>query len=114
MLSNADNSNIEINVGKGGNGMSKGTISIGISEYKQILELAYKAAMLKEAVLNSATLSLYDKELYFGSVSSDVATIFKYAFPEDYENKLSELMDKKKANEAEQMEPTTMVKEVSE
>lgn len=98
MFSNEDNSNIEINVNKEGNGMSEGTVSIGISEYKSILELAYKAAMLKEAVLNSATLDIYGNGLYF-SCSNEVATIFKCAFPSEYGSKLRELMDKKKAEE---------------
>lgn len=111
MFSNEDNSNIEINVNKEGNGMSERTVSISISEYKAILELAYKAAMLKEAVLNCARLDIfYGKELCFGS-SNEVATIFKYAFPAEYEIKLRELIDKKKAEEAEQTEPTTIVKE---
>ena len=96
MLGNDDNSSIEINVNKGGNGMSEGTVSIDISEYKEILELAYKAAMLKEAVLNTATLDFLGQELYFGGVS-EVATIFKYAFPSEYERKLCELRDKEKA-----------------
>ena len=99
MLGNDDNSNIEINVNKGGNGMSEGTISIDISEYKEILELAYKAAMLKEVVLSSAKLDIfYGNELCFGG-GNEVATIFKYAFPEDYESKLRELKDKKKAED---------------
>lgn len=77
--------------------MNENMVSISKDEYKSILELAYKAAMLKEAVLNAATLSLYGNELYFGSVDSEVATIFKYAFPEDYERRLRELVDKKNA-----------------
>lgn len=96
MLGNDDNSSIEINVNKWGNGMSEGTVTIDISEYKQILELAYKAAMLKEAVLNCTTLDFYGKDLYFGGGNGDVASIFKYAFPEDYESKLRELMDEKR------------------
>lgn len=75
--------------------MDENMVSISKDEYKQILELAYKAAMLKEAVLNSATLDFYEKDLYFGG-NSEVATIFKYAFPEDYESRLRELMDKKR------------------
>lgn len=75
--------------------MDENMVSISKDEYKQILELAYKAAMLKEAVLNSATLDFYGKDLYFGG-NSEVATIFKYAFPEDYESRLRELMDKKR------------------
>lgn len=90
MLGNDDNSNIEINVNKGGNGMSEGTVTIDISEYKQILELAYKAAMLKEAVLNAATLDFYGNDLYFGACS-EVGAILKYAFHSEYESKLREL-----------------------
>ena len=99
MLGNDDNSNIEINVNKGGNGTSEGTVSIKISEYKEILELAYKAAMLKEAILNAATLDFYGKRLYFG-VDGEVATIFKCAFPSEYGSKLRELMDKKKEEDS--------------
>ena len=98
MVSNEDSS-ININVDKGCSGMSEGTISIDISEYKAILELAYKAAMLKEVVLSSAKLDIfYGNELCFGG-GNEVATIFKYAFPEDYESKLRELKDKKKAED---------------
>lgn len=79
--------------------MNENMVEISKDEYKSILELAYKAAMLKEAVLNCATLSLYSNELFFGGGNSDVATIFKYAFPTDYESKLRELMDKKKAED---------------
>lgn len=107
MLGNDDNSSIKINVNKGGNGMPKGTISIDIDEYKAILELAYKAAMLKEAFLNCATLDFFGKELYFGAGVNEIVTIFKYTFPSEYANRLRELMDKKKADEAEQTEPTT-------
>lgn len=99
MLGNDDNGNIEINVNKGDNGMSEGTVSIDINEYKDILELAYKAAMLKEVVLSGAMLDIfYGNELCFGG-GNEVATIFKYAFPEDYERKLRELQDKKKAKD---------------
>lgn len=98
MLGNDDNSNIEINVNKGGNGMSEGTVTIGISEYKKILELAYKAAMLKDAVLNAATLCYYGGDIYFNG-GNEVATVFKYAFPDEYESKLRELMDKRMAKD---------------
>lgn len=74
--------------------MNGNTIEISKNEYKSILELAYKAAMLKEAVMNAATLDFLGKELYLGG-GSEVATIFKYAFPKDYESKLRELMDEK-------------------
>ena len=78
--------------------MNENMVEISRDEYKKILELAYKAAMLKEAVLNSAALDLYGKNLYFG-VGNEVATVFKYAFPSEYESKLRELIDKKKAED---------------
>ena len=76
--------------------MDEKTVEISVHEYKEVLELAYKAAMLKEAVLNTATLDFLGQELYFGGVS-EVATVFKYAFPSEYERKLCELRDKEKA-----------------
>ena len=79
--------------------MNENMVEISKDEYKAILELAYKAAMLKEAALNTATLGFYGKDLYFVG-NSEVATIFKYAFPEDYESKLRELMNKKKAEDS--------------
>lgn len=94
MFGNEDNS-IKINVDKGCNGMSEGTVSIDISDYKKILELAYKAAMLKEAVLNNLRLDFFGKELCVGG-GNEVATIFKYAFPKEYENRLRELVNKMK------------------
>lgn len=79
--------------------MSENTVEISKNEYKKILELAYKAAMLKEAFLNGAILDYCDGGLFF-SGSSEITTIFKYAFPEDYERKLRELQDKKKAEDS--------------
>lgn len=70
--------------------MNENTVVISKDEYKEILKLAYKAAMLKEAILNATSLDYYGKELYFGS-ASDVATIFKYAFPNEYESRIREL-----------------------
>ena len=78
--------------------MNENMVEISKNEYKQIMKLAYKAAMLKEAVLNSAALDLYGENLYFG-VGNEVATVFKYAFPSEYESKLRELIDKKKAED---------------
>lgn len=78
--------------------MNENMVEISKDEYKSILELAYKAAMLKEAVLNAATLDYYGRALYFGG-GNDVVTIFKYAFPKDYESRLRELIDKEKAEE---------------
>ena len=73
-------------------------VVISKDEYKAILELAYKATMMKEAFLNSATLGFRGDELYF-SGGSEVETIFRYAFPTEYDSKLRELMDKKKAED---------------
>lgn len=99
MFSNEDNSSIAINVDKGGKGMSEGTVSINISEYKRILELAYKAAMLKEAVLNNLRLDFFGKELCVGG-GNEVATIFKYAFPKEYESRLRDLANKMKEEDS--------------
>lgn len=78
--------------------MNENTIEISMAEYKRILELACKAVMLKEAVLNTATLDFKGKDLYFGA-GSEVAAIFKYAFPADYWPRLRELNDEKKAED---------------
>ena len=90
MLGNNDNSNIKINVNKGDNGMSEGTVSIGIDEYKEILELAFKAATLKEAIFAQAVPSFDGKSLIFG-VYGDAGMVAKYLFPEEYAEKLAEL-----------------------
>lgn len=90
MLGNDDNSNIKINVNKGGNGMAEGTVSIDVSEYKKILELSYKAAILKEAMFADAMLSNDGKSLVC-SIWGDAGRIAKYLFPEEYAEKLTEL-----------------------
>lgn len=94
MFDNKDNS-IKSNVDKGCNGMSEGTISIDISEYKGILELAYKAAMLKEAFLNCTKLDIFCKNELCLVSCNEVMTVFKYAFPSEYAGKLRELADDK-------------------
>lgn len=75
------------------------TVEISRNEYKKILELAYKAEMLKEVVLNGAALDFSGEELYFCG-GNELKTIFKYAFPPEYESKLRELIDKKKAEDS--------------
>ena len=77
--------------------MNANTVEISKNEYKKILELAYKASMLKEAVLNSAKLDIFRADSLCFCDGIEVAAIFKYAFHEDYERKLRELQDKKKA-----------------
>lgn len=91
MFGNEDNSNIEINVDKGGS--VKGTVSIDISEYKAILELAFKAAILKEAIFANAMLN-YDGKSLVCFVGADANTVAKYLFPDEYAAKLEEVTNK--------------------
>lgn len=79
--------------------MNENTVEIGKDEYKKILELAYKAAMLKEALLNNMRLDFFGKELCVGG-GNEVATIFKYAFPKEYEDRLRELVNKMKEEDS--------------
>ena len=97
MLGNDDNSNIEINVNKGGNGMD-GTVTIARSEYKQILELAYKAAILKDVLFSNAAPGYKEKSLIFVA-NTDLDTIAKYLFPERYAEKVAELKAAKENDE---------------
>lgn len=100
MFGNEDNSSsMEINVDKGGNG--KRTVSIGIDEYKEILELAYQAAILKDALFAEAALGYDGKSLICG-FNGDAGTVAKYLFPEEYAEKLAELTDKKKEEDNEE------------
>lgn len=98
MFGNEDNSSIEINVDKGGNEMSKGTVSIGISEYKEILELAYKVAILQDVLFANAELGYQGKSLFF-MANTPMDTIVKCLFPDRYAEKLAELVDKKRAKD---------------
>lgn len=95
MFGNEDNS-IKINVDKGCKGMAEGIVTIGVSEYKEVLELAYKAAILKDALFAEAVLGYDGKSLICG-FNGDAGTAAKYLFPEEYANKLRELMDNKTA-----------------
>lgn len=84
------NSSIEINVDKVGNGMSEGTVSIGITEYKEILELAFKAAILKEVIFANVSLN-YDGKSLICFAGADAGTVAKYFFPDEYAEKMAEL-----------------------
>lgn len=98
MLGNDDNS-IKINVNKGGGVID--TVVIRAYEYKTILELACKAAMLKEAFLNSATLNYSGDGLYFmPGLVNDAETLLKYAFHDEYEQKVRELKKELEENRA--------------
>lgn len=78
--------------------MNENMVLISKDEYKSILELAYKAAMLKEAILNCASFDCYCNGLYFGNCK-ELNTILKYVFPSEYESKVRELADKEKEEE---------------
>lgn len=69
------------------------TVKIDVKEYKAILELAFKAAVLKEAIFAEASLNYDGKSLICG-VRGDAGTVAKYLFPEEYDKKLEELNDK--------------------
>lgn len=66
------------------------TVKIGAEAYTAILELAYKAAILKDVLFAKAELS-YDGESLICGSCYDVSTVVKYLFPEEYAEKLAEL-----------------------
>lgn len=99
MFGNDDySSNVEINVNRGGNGMSDGTVTIGVSEYKEILELAYKAAVLQDVLFAHVELGYQGKSLFF-MASTAMDTIARFIFPDRYAEKLAELVEKKRADD---------------
>ena len=65
-------------------------VKIGAEEYTAILELAFKAAILKDVLFAQATLSYDGKSLICG-VGGDASTVAEYLFPEEYAEKLAEL-----------------------
>ena len=66
------------------------TVKIGVEGYTAILELAFKAAILKDVLFTQAVLSYDGKSLTCG-VGCDVSTVAKYLFPKEYAEKLAEL-----------------------
>lgn len=66
------------------------TVKIGAEEYTAILELAFKAAILKDVLFAKAALS-YDGESLICGNCIDVGMVAKYLFPEEYAEKLAEL-----------------------
>lgn len=92
MLGNDDNSNIEINVNKGGNVTSKGTVSIDISEYKALLKAKFDLEMVKDVLLNSAKTDWSGKYLAWSDVTTSV--VFRYILGDAYDKKLEELNNK--------------------
>lgn len=69
--------------------MNENTVAISKDEYKAILVLALKAAILKEAIFAQAMPS-YDGKSLICAVCGDAGTVAKYLFPEEYAEKLAE------------------------
>lgn len=74
------------------------TVKIGAEEYTAILELAFKAAILKDVLFAKAALS-YDGESLICGNCIDVGTLAKYLFHEEYAEKLAELTKKEGADD---------------
>lgn len=68
------------------------TVKIGSEEYTAILELAFKAAILKDVMFANASLS-YNGESLICCVGADAGTVAKYLFPDEYAEKLAELKE---------------------
>lgn len=71
------------------------TVKIEAEKYTAILELAFKAVILKDALFAEAALGYDGKSLICG-FNGDAGTVAKHLFPEEYAEKLAELTDKKK------------------
>lgn len=89
MLGNDDNSSIKINVNKGGNGTSKGTISIDISEYKALLEAKFNLEMVKDILLNMAKISWTGNYLMWCDATT--SAVFRHIMGDAYDKKYEEL-----------------------
>lgn len=90
MLGNDDNS-IEINVNKGGNGTSKGTVSIDISEYKALLKAKFDLEMVKDVLLNRAETDWSENYLIWNGATTGI--VFRYVMGDAYDKKLEELKE---------------------
>lgn len=69
------------------------TVKIGAEKYTAILELAFKAVILKDVLFSQAALGYDGKSLICG-FNGDAGTVAKYLFPDEYAEKLAELSDK--------------------
>lgn len=65
-------------------------VQISAENYTAILELAFKAAILKDVLFANAALGYKEKSLIFVA-NTDLDTIAKYLFPEMYAEKVAEL-----------------------
>nr|DAP41718.1 MAG TPA: hypothetical protein [Caudoviricetes sp.] len=92
MLGNDDNSNIKINVNKGGNGTPEGTISIDISEYKALLESRYGLFVVKDVLFSNAKLDcMKSGRLMFNVFNDDINVIMNYLFKNECAERFAEL-----------------------
>lgn len=92
MLGNDDNSNIEINVNKGGNGTSKGTVLIDISEYKALLKAKFDMEMVKDVLINRAGIDWTRKYLTWSDETT--SAVLRHIMGDAYDKKLEELINK--------------------
>lgn len=92
MLGNDDNSSIEINVNKGGNGTSKGTVSIDISEYKALLKAKFDLEMVKDVLLSRADTGWSGKYLTWSDETT--SAVLRHIMGDAYDKKLKELTNK--------------------
>ena len=69
------------------------TVKIEAEKYTAILELAFKAVILKDVLFSQAALNYNGESLIF-VLCNDTSTIAKYLFPEEYAEKIAELRDK--------------------
>lgn len=88
MLGNDDNSSIKINVNKG-DGTSKGTISIDISEYKALLEAKFNLEMVKDVLLNRAKNDWTGKYLVWCDATT--SAVLRHIMGDAYDKKFEEL-----------------------
>lgn len=68
-------------------------VQISAEKYTAILELAFKAVVLKDAIFSEASLN-YDGKSLICVTRGDSDTLAKYLFPEEYAAKLAELTNK--------------------
>lgn len=73
-------------------------VKISAENYTAILELAFKAAILKDVLFANAALGYKEKSLIFAA-NTDLDTIAKYLFPERYAEKVAELKAAKENDE---------------
>lgn len=66
------------------------TVKIEAEKYTAILELAFKAVILKDVLFSQAALNYDGKSLIFW-LGDDASTIAKYLFPEECAEKIAEL-----------------------